>query len=417
MLSRLISNHGIVRIVEALEGSGGNARLVGGCVRDSMIGRETTDIDLATDLMPDSVIKTLESVGIRTIPTGIRHGTVTAVVDGTPYEITTLRRDVECDGRHATVAFTNNWMEDASRRDFTFNALYCDKYGKVYDYFSGMRDLANRTVAFIGNAEARISEDFLRILRVFRFHASICSTSPLSAEIIDLCSKHANSISKLSKERIRSEFFKLLACTNCVATLQIMKECGVLSQVVPHPVHVHRLSCEYLAGSTPITKLAAILKGGLHAEMINTAEELEVLLRLSRKEKKFLKMLLTVDLPLPLSPTQQQKYLNDLGKDVYESLIIVSFLCKETPCESALLEHLEYAKRCTPLVLPVSGKDLAELGYKEGKLLGHTLKRLKEVWERDTQSVTRQHLLLLAKQFLEDQQKAVHSGTVDSKKE
>ncbi len=183
MLSKLVADPGVVWIVEAIEDARGNARLVGGCVRDSVLGRDTTDIDLATDLVPEMVIQALGSAGIKTIPTGIKHGTVTAVVAGIPYEITTLRRDLECDGRHAAVAFTNSWMEDASRRDFTFNALYCDKSGKIYDYFSGMQDLENRTVVFIGDAEARINEDFLRILRVFRFHASICDKSPLSEEI------------------------------------------------------------------------------------------------------------------------------------------------------------------------------------------------------------------------------------------
>ncbi|ASI47983.1 MAG: CCA tRNA nucleotidyltransferase [Anaplasma ovis] len=406
MLSKLVADPGVVRIVEAIEGSRGDARLVGGCVRDSVLGRDTTDIDLATDLVPATVIQALGSAGIKTIPTGIKHGTVTAVVAGVPYEITTLRRDLECDGRHAAVAFTNSWMEDASRRDFTFNALYCDKGGKIYDYFSGMQDLENRTVVFIGDAEARINEDFLRILRVFRFHASICDKSPLSDEIIFLCNKYAGSIAKLSRERVRSEFFKLLACTNCTSTLEIMEECGVLRQVVPYPVQISRLSCAHLVGRAPITKLAAILKGCAHTDTTGTVEELETLLRLSRKEKKLLETLLTTNLPLPLSTTEQQKYLNDLGTDVYRDLIIVSFLNRETLPESTFLEHLEYTKQFAPLALPVSGKDLAKLGYKEGKLLGHTLKRLKEAWECNPQGVTRNHLLLLAKQLLEAQQEA-----------
>ncbi|AXW84368.1 CCA tRNA nucleotidyltransferase [Anaplasma marginale] len=414
MLSKLVADPGVVRIVEAIEGARGNARLVGGCVRDSVLGRDTTDIDLATDLVPEMVIQALGSAGIKTIPTGIKHGTVTAVVAGVPYEITTLRRDLECDGRHAAVAFTNSWMEDASRRDFTFNALYCDKSGKIYDYFSGMQDLENRTVVFIGDAEARINEDFLRILRVFRFHASICDKSPLSEEIIFLCNKYADSLAKLSRERIRSEFFKLLACTNCASTLKIMEGCGVLHQVVPYPVQIGRLSCTHLAGRAPITKLAAILKGYAHTDMAGTVEGLEALLRLSRKEKKLLETLLTTNLPFPLSTTQQQKYLNNLGTDVYRDLVIVSFLSKETLSASAFLEHLEYTKQFAPLSLPVSGKDLAKLGYKEGKLLGHTLKRLKETWERNPQSVTRNHLLLLAKKLLEAQQ-AASCGNVNSR--
>ncbi|WP_041651103.1 CCA tRNA nucleotidyltransferase [Anaplasma centrale] len=411
MLSKLLDDPGVVRIVGVIEGARGSVRLVGGCVRDSVLGRNTKDIDLATDLVPESVMQALGGAGIKTVPTGVKHGTVTAVVEGIPYEITTLRRDVECDGRHAAVAFTNSWMEDASRRDFTFNALYCDKHGKIYDYFSGIRDLGNRTVAFIGNAEARINEDFLRILRVFRFHASICNTSPLSEEIISLCGKYAWSIAKLSKERVRSEFFKLLACTHCTSTLEIMERCGVLCQVVPYPVQIGRLSCVHLVDRTPITKLAAMLKGHAYTDMAGVVEGLEGLLCLSRKEKKLLATLLTTDLPFPLPIAQQQKYLNDLGADVYRDLIIVSFLSQDTLSENAFLEHLEYTKQFAPLVLPVSGKDLAKLGYKEGKLLGHTLKRLKEAWEHNPQVVTRNHLLLLARQLLEAQQEADRNRT------
>ncbi|MGN7678456.1 MAG: CCA tRNA nucleotidyltransferase [Anaplasma sp.] len=400
MLSRLVSNHGVTRIIEALEGAMGNTRLVGGCVRDSILGRETTDIDLATDLVPDEVIAALQKVGIKTIPTGIKHGTVTAVVRGAPYEITTLRRDVKCDGRHADVAFTNCWTEDASRRDFTFNALYCDKHGKVFDYFSGIKDLERRTVAFIGDAEERINEDFLRILRVFRFHASICSENVLSSDIIDVCGKYANSISKLSKERVRSEFFKLLSCTNCVGTLQVMQECGVLHQIIPYKVCVDRLSSPHLINHTPVVKLAAMLKGEACIEMSAMAAELEKLLRLSRKEKKLLATLLTVNLPTPLSPTQQRKYLSDLGTEAYIGLILIEFLHGNTLSEDALLEHLTCAEQFLPSAFPISGRDLVALGYLEGKSLGHTLKKLREIWEKDPTSTTRDSLLLAAQRLL-----------------
>ncbi|MGN7661895.1 MAG: CCA tRNA nucleotidyltransferase [Anaplasma sp.] len=387
-----------------MEGARGDTRLVGGCVRDSILGRGTADIDLATDLVPDEVISALQKVGIKTIPTGIKHGTVTAVVGSAPYEITTLRRDVRCDGRHANVVFTNCWAGDASRRDFTFNALYCDKHGKIFDYFSGIRDLERRTVAFIGDAEERINEDFLRILRVFRFHASICSENVLSGDIIDLCGKYASSISKLSKERVRSEFFKLLSCINCVETLRVMQECGVLHQIIPYKVYVDRLSSPHLANQTPVVKLAAMLKGEACTKMSAMVTELEKLLRLSRKERKLLATLLTVNLPMPLSPTQQRKYLSGLGTEAYIGLILVGFLHGDTLSEDALLEHLTCAERFLPSAFPISGRDLVALGYPEGKLLGHTLKRLREMWEEDPASTARHSLLLAAQRLLSTQQ-------------
>ena len=401
MIDKLISDQKLLLVIDAIESFDGCIRLVGGCVRDSIIGRETTDIDLATNLTPEVVLEALRAVKIKAIPTGISHGTVTAVVGKTPYEITTLRADTQCDGRHALVAFTDSWLDDASRRDFTFNAMYCDKHGRIYDYFSGIRDLLNRKVAFIGNAEERINEDFLRILRVFRFHASICSDSVLDPEIVSVCQKYAKNLSRLSRERIRNEFLKLLACDNCSKTLQVMQGCGVLSQIMPYNLCMDGLPSTHIALRSPITKLALMLKSGsLSVSVAELTKEVTDLLRLSRKEKKTLSLLLSTDIEFPITQTQQHKYLNMLDVETYKDLLIVNFLQNATAPESTLLEHLAYADAFVHTKMPISGKDLVDLGYEEGKFLGQTLKTLRTIWEENPHETTREHLINLARALI-----------------
>ena len=403
MIDKLICNPELKSVIDAIERFNGSVRLVGGCVRDCIIGRETTDIDLATDLVPETVLEALKAAKIKAVPTGISHGTVTAVVGKTPYEITTLRSDTKCDGRHASVVFTDSWLEDASRRDFTFNAMYCDKHGKIYDYFSGIQDLRDGRVNFIGDAEERINEDFLRILRVFRFHASICSNNPLSKEILDVCKKYAKNLSRLSKERIRSEFFKLLACTNCSNTLKAMQECGVLSQIVPYNLGINNISSIHIALRRPITKLAFMLRSG--SKCIPTEELLQNvtdLLRLSRKEKKILGLLLSTNIEFPINKVQQHKYLSLLDIETHKDVLIVNCLQDETLPESTLLEHLDYLSSLKYARMPVSGKDLVTIGYPEGKLLGQTLEILRGIWEKDPQNVSKEHLIGVARVLMEE---------------
>ncbi len=211
----------------------GLCRWVGGAVRDTLTGIEVKDIDMATQLLPDAVIARLEAAGIRHVPTGLAHGTVTAILAGGPVEITTLRRDVATDGRHATVAFSNDWREDASRRDFTINALYADPGSlAVTDFFEGRADLAARRVRFIGDAAARIREDYLRILRYFRFQARFGSM-PADAAAEAACAELAPGLKGLSRERVGWELIRLLGHPDPAATITRMAELGVLAQILP----------------------------------------------------------------------------------------------------------------------------------------------------------------------------------------
>ncbi|OYU34594.1 CCA tRNA nucleotidyltransferase [Novosphingobium sp. PASSN1] len=224
----------LAALVAALDPAGeGLVRYVGGAVRDTLLGIAVKDIDMATPLEPPAVIERLTAAGIRSVPTGLAHGTVTAITAGGPVEITTLRRDVSTDGRHATVAFSQSWQEDAARRDFTINALYADPRDLVvHDYFGGLADLAARRLRFIGDAEARIREDYLRILRYFRFQARFGSL-PADPTAEAACSALAPGLKGLSRERIASELLLLLALPDPAPTVSRMAELGVLAVILP----------------------------------------------------------------------------------------------------------------------------------------------------------------------------------------
>src|SRR5689334_15086971 len=224
---------GMARLLKALAASEGQTRYVGGAVRDDLLDLPVNDVDLATRLEPIDVMSRLENARIKAVPTGIDHGTVTAVSDGHPFEITTLRRDVSTDGRRATVAFTDDWKEDAARRDFTINALSADpQTGELFDYFGGLTDLQNRHIRFIGDPLQRIAEDHLRILRFFRFHARFGSGAPDEAAL-DACTQRANDLMALSRERIADELLKLLAVSDPAPTVRIILGRGILRPILP----------------------------------------------------------------------------------------------------------------------------------------------------------------------------------------
>ncbi|WP_144095425.1 CCA tRNA nucleotidyltransferase [Croceicoccus sediminis] len=268
-------------------------RYVGGCVRDALMGLEAHDVDLATRHQPAEVVLRLKNAGIRTVPTGIEHGTVTAILDSGPVEVTTLRRDVATDGRRATIAFATDWKEDAARRDFTINALYAHpETFEVSDYFGGLDDLAARKVRFIGDARERIREDHLRILRYFRFHARFGS-EPADAEASDACRELAATLKGLSRERVGWEIQNLLALPDPSPTIARMAELGVLAVVLPESggVQVNRLArlvtAEREGGVEPdaIRRLAALLPPDPAI-----AEQVASRLRLSNAQKKRIKL-------------------------------------------------------------------------------------------------------------------------------
>lgn len=264
----------------------GNARYVGGVVRDTLLGIAPKDVDMATLLLPQATLERLAAAGIRAVPTGLAHGTVTAVLEGGPVEITTLRRDVETDGRHATVAFSTEWREDAARRDFTINALYADPVtGEVFDWFGGLDDLNARRVRFIGDAETRIREDYLRILRYFRFQARFGSI-PADAQAEAAVQALSAGLKGLSRERIAGELLNLLGLPAPSATLARMAELGVLAQVLPEADPAPLGSLEAVearegVAPDPLRRLAAILPADPAA-----VDQIGARLRLSSAQRK-----------------------------------------------------------------------------------------------------------------------------------
>ncbi|MBO9712768.1 CCA tRNA nucleotidyltransferase [Sphingomonas sp.] len=255
---------GLDRLAEVLGASEGTSRFVGGAVRDTLLGIGVADIDLATRHSPETVMALLKAAEIRAVPTGLAHGTVTAVLPGGPVEVTTLRRDVSTDGRHATVAFTEDWREDAARRDFTINALYADPIsGQVYDYFGGLDDLGKRHVRFIGDPLQRIAEDHLRILRFFRFLARFGDSPDL--EGLAACAARANDLMALSRERIADELLKLLVAKDAVRVVGLMIAQGILVPVLPEIDSAERLErlaareAEAEVAPNAIRRLAALL--------------------------------------------------------------------------------------------------------------------------------------------------------------
>jgi len=220
------------RVLALLNSDGGEGRVAGGAVRNSLMGLPVADVDIATTLKPDVVVERAKDAGIKAVPTGIEHGTVTLVIDGKPFEVTTLRRDVSTDGRHADVAFGTDWQTDAERRDLTINALYATADGAVIDLVNGLPDIESRTVRFIGDAATRIAEDHLRILRFFRFFALYGSGRP-DADGLRACARAKGSLGKLSAERVWSETKKLLAAPDPGRALLWMRQAGVLTEILP----------------------------------------------------------------------------------------------------------------------------------------------------------------------------------------
>jgi poly(A) polymerase len=219
-------------VLEAISRDGKEARFVGGCVRDAILKRPVADIDIATQETPDRVMALLDAAGIKGLPTGLKHGTVSAVIGEKRFEITTLRSDIRTDGRHAVVAFTEDWRKDAARRDFSFNALSATPDGMVYDYFNGMQDLADRIIRFVGPGKQRIAEDYLRVLRYFRFVATLDMRIENRIDF-DACVAAAPHLKDLAGERIRDELFKILVAPKNTNALRLMRDYGILEQILP----------------------------------------------------------------------------------------------------------------------------------------------------------------------------------------
>ncbi|KYH12924.1 CCA tRNA nucleotidyltransferase [Neorickettsia sp. 179522] len=373
-------------LVQIIRNNGGEARFVGGCVRDQLLGRKISDIDLATTLKPEETIRALKTNGLVTIPTGLKHGTLTVLINSRPIEITTLRQDLHCDGRHATVSFTDNWKRDAQRRDFTFNAMYMDIEGNIHDYFSGLEDLRNRRLKFVGEPHQRIKEDYLRILRAFRFQASICET-PLSEEILHACTKHRKNISSLSGERIQGEMFKLLSYTDFLSTVFIMQEAKIIDEVLSAKVSFSRL--DYEKSRLIQDHIAALALLVRNTESRYDLQWLYSRWKISKKVYQAISILLEEkEMHCP------KKTLAKLGNELTRKLIKI--LHTENKLTST--QHNDFMSVVnnseTP-IFPIMGRDLIPLGY-TGPEIGKKLKQLEYLWRESSCTLSKDELILMA---------------------
>lgn len=347
----------------------GAARFVGGAVRDTLLGIDVADIDLATELPPEDVLDLLRASGIKAVPTGLAHGTITAVLPDGPVEVTTLRRDVATDGRHATVAFTQAWEEDAARRDFTINALYADPLtGEVFDYFCGVEDLAARQVRFIGDPLQRIAEDHLRILRFFRFHARFGET--VDAAGLAACAARANDLMALSRERIAAELLKLLLANNAVPTVTLMIDEGIFRPMLPEIVEADRLARlmmrEAESGTAPnaIRRLAALLPWDAAV-----AEDVGARLKLSKFDRR---RLVSATHAAGDEPARAIAY--TLDPDLATDRLLLS----DRP-----IAEIQAITEWQPPRLPVSGGALVERGVRKGPEVATLLREIETEWVRE----------------------------------
>lgn len=372
-------------VMDALEASGGKAcaRFVGGAVRNALLGCEVDDVDIATTLSPQEVIEALKAAGLRAIPTGLEHGTVTAISESQPFEITTLRRDVETDGRRAVVAFTEDWAEDARRRDFTLNALYADREGTVFDPVgAGLADARAGRIVFVGDARTRIAEDYLRILRFFRFHAWY-GRGEADVEALEACAEMAPGMERLAAERISKELMKLLAAQSPRAALMMMATTGVLRQVAPAASNVMRLSklvrveAEAGAGPDALLRLAALLPDD-EVEAVQTAQRL----RLSNAQRARLAAALTTEPPIGggMSQRDARRAIYEIGMQAFQDRVLLAW-ASDGPGEAGpWLALRKLAQDWTPPAFPLSGDDALAAGARPGPAVGEALRLVERWW-------------------------------------
>jgi poly(A) polymerase len=359
----------------------GEARFVGGAVRNALLGVPVMDIDIAVPIPPEEAAARLRAKGIKVVETGLDHGTVTAIAGVHAFEVTSLRRDVETDGRHAKVAFTDNWAEDAARRDFTINALYASLGGEIFDYTTGVEDLAVGRVRFVGDARRRIAEDYLRVLRLFRFHAWY-GKGDLDGEALRAAAEARGKLKTLSGERIAKELLRLLEAGNPALVLRVMAATGILSELLPGVLQLARLErlteieAENLFPRDGLLRLAALLPDNAEA-----AHAVADSLRLSNADRVRLEQALGGDeLPGQLSAVQARQLLYRIGPGRFRDTVMLHWAAapKGTGLPWRIL--LEMAQSWQRPRFPLTGRDVMDAGVAEGPEVGRVLAQVEDWW-------------------------------------
>ena len=365
-------------VITALEAAGGSdcVRFVGGCVRNALMGQPVDDIDLASRLLPGDAIQALKAASLKVVPTGLAHGTVTAVSAGQPYEITTLRRDVSTDGRNATVAFTDDWIEDAARRDFRLNALYADASGVVHDPTGqGVADAREGRIVFVGDPETRIREDYLRILRFFRFFAWYGRGEP-DATGLEACANLAEGVDRLSAERVSKELLKLLAAPDPRPSVRAMAKAGVLDRVLPGAVDL--IAFERMVGiaDDPVLRLSMLSPGSPDA-----IDDMARRLRLSNTVRDRLRRMAGDEADLDMTDREARAVLYRIGRDAFRDRVLRAEATTDRSGDGARL--LDLAERWIIPRLPVGGRQVAAAGLPAGPETGRILAAFEAGWIAD----------------------------------
>jgi poly(A) polymerase len=373
----------LARLLVVLDCDGEEARVVGGAVRNALLGEPIGDIDVATTALPGEIIKRAQVQGFKTVPTGIDHGTVTVVIDGRPFEVTALREDVETFGRKARVSFGRDWKKDAERRDFTINALSVTRDGTVHDYTGGLADLDKRRIRFIGDPAARIAEDYLRILRFFRFHAHYGEGLPDHAGFAACISARAG-LATLSRERVRAELLKTVLGRHAVPVLAVMSECGILISVLGGVALLASFSnlakIEHAAGihPDPIRHL-----GALAVFVSDDAQRLAEKLRLSNAEHERLASMGEHWRALAPEPSGKsaRALLYRIGPDRFVDRVLIAWSRSQAglkdPSWRALLDMPQHW--IIP-VFPIKAADVMKLGVEKVPMLGEILATAEDMW-------------------------------------
>ena len=393
-MSKIITDKAILKLFEVVENHGGVLRFVGGAVRDALAGIKGFDLDLATDMSPDELVEMCEENDIKTIPIGIKFGTVGIMINGKVLEVTSLRKDIKTDGRHAEVEFTTDWQEDASRRDLTINAVYADEKGNVFDYYNGIDDLQKGIVRFIGNPNQRIQEDYLRILRFFRFY-SIFGKGEIDKKALRACKDNQAGLTKISIERVRDEFFKILLTPNVINTVKIMLDNDILGYILPPAPHFDdlenliRLVREQNLDESALRRLFILYWPD---EII--AENFATRFKLSKKEKEMFVSWAKHNPQLSdfTSPTNLSKLLYNLGQEFcYHKFILLCAQANKIPDNfSNIIETI----RTTPIpVFPLKGRDLISAGVEDNRKIGHMLDMLEHLWIESNFTMSKNELL------------------------
>jgi len=374
-----------MKIFSLLNEKEDTARFVGGCVRDSIIGLKTNDIDIATKLNPEDVVKILGSESIKVVPTGIDHGTVSVFSKDFNFEITTLRSDISTDGRHAEVIFSDSWEEDSLRRDFTINSIYLKQNGELYDPHNGIQNLKDKKIIFIGNPDERINEDYLRILRFFRFNAFYGNNNlKLSSDSIKACTKNKNKIKKLSSERVQNEFFKILNSSDPYFIVSIMRKIEILDLLFEHKVETKifkkllLIEKENSFSKNHILRFASL---ALKNKKINSNNF--QMFNFSKKERKELCLLTNQEFEIhnKLNKSDIKKILYSIDRKTLKDMAKLSWALSNNRVTNKNWKNvLSQIDKVAIPIFPLKATDILDYGLEEGPIIGEILKTVEQDW-------------------------------------